>query len=436
MRSSRTTRRQFLKKATASVTALAAFPTLIPASALGKEGSLPPSERITMGFIGVGGQGGGHLLGGAWTYVQGGYVGRNDVQVLAVCDVWKPRREDATNRTNEYYSNIYGKGSYKACEAYTDFREVLARPDIDAVLIATPIHWHAMMTVLAAEAGKDVYCEKPSALTVAESQAARAAILRHGRVFQAGTQQRSEYGGKFRQACELVRNGRIGQLKEVYACVDGGGFVWADRAPQPQPVPPELDWDLWLGPAPWEPYPGFTDAHRFGFGGINWGQHHYDIVQWGLDADRTGPVELFVDNGVAAYRYANGVVVYGRGYPNELIGSQGGVIFVGTEGRIAVDRDAIASYPASILRSPLGPGDQRLPRNTGHSNEFIECVRTRGKTICDVETAHRAASLMLLGGIVKELGRPLKWSPGKEEFLNDPEANGLLSVATRPPWTL
>ena len=200
-----------------------------------------------MGFIGVGHQGGGHLLGGAWTYVAGGYAGRKDVQVLAVCDVRRDQRETATQRVNDHYREVYGD-KFTRCKSYNDFRQVLDRQDIDAVLIATPPHWHATMSVMAAQAGKDMYCEKPSAVTIAEAQDVRSAVLRYERVYQAGTQQRSEYGGKFRTACEFVRSGRIGKLKEIYAYRDGGAVAyWPTHFGPAVPVPDGFDW----GPLPW-----------------------------------------------------------------------------------------------------------------------------------------------------------------------------------------
>ena len=425
----RLTRRDALKRAAAVLAA----PCVLASSALGKDGATAPSERITMGFIGIGGQGGGHLTGGAWTYLPGGYLGRDDVHVLAVCDVWRSRREKAKQRVNGYYATQFAKGVYKACEAYNDFRNVLARRDIDAVLIATPVHWHGVMTLLAAKAGKDVYCEKPTAVTIRESQAARDALRRHGRVFQAGTQQRSEYGGKFRRACELVRSGRIGRLQAVYAYRAGGGISWM-RFGQARPVPDELDWDLWLGPAPWMPFDGNAGAHRFQTGNLNWGQHHYDIVHWALDADRTGPVELAMENSTVTYRYAGGVVVYGCPYPGEKVGGTGGATFVGTEGRIAVDRGALVSYPAKIAKEPLKATDVHLTKSDSHSGNFLDSIRTRRRTICDVETAHRAASVLLLGGIAQQLGRPLRWDPVKEQFDGDDEANRMRSIARRSPW--
>ena len=389
-----------------------------------------------MGFIGVGGQGGGHLLGGAWTYVAGGYAGRKDVQVLAICDVWRERRENACQKVNAHYAEVYAKGNYKSCETYTDFREVLARPDIDAVLIATPAHWHATMSAMAAAAGKDIYCEKPSAVTVRESQAMLAAVRRYGRVYQAGTQQRSEYDSRFRRACEFVRSGRIGKLQAIYAYRDGGAVFWPKRFGPAKPVPADLDWDLYLGPAPWLPYDGNTGAHRFDIGELNWGQHHYDIVQWGAGADDTGPVELFMEKDRSCYKYANGVVVYGKAYPGEKVGEIGGACFVGTGGRIAVDREALVSDPPDIVREPLRPDEVHLYRSTRHADNFLECIRTRRQPICDANVAHRAASALLLGGVVKQLKRTLKWDPQAEQFIKDDEANRMLTIAKRPPWCI
>lgn len=426
-------RRLFLHR-TATALGVAAFPTIIPATALGRGGARSPSERITMGFIGLGGQGSGHLFGGAWTYVPGGYSARRDVQVLAVCDTWQNRREEAAQKVNDNYAQTIGQGKYRSCEAYRDFRDLLARSDIDAVLIATPIHWHGVMAVAAAKAGKDIYCEKPIAVTIRESQAIRAAVRRYGRVFQAGTQQRSEYGGKFRRACEIIRNGAIGRLKEVYACRPGGSFEWKHYGPE-QPVPAGLDWDLTLGPAPWQPYGGVAHGHMFvGIGDINWGPHHYDFLQWVLDADRSGPVEMFLEKGVLQYRYANGVVVHAEHFPGDSTGSTGGGRFIGTEGWIAVDREHLTASSSDVLRQPLNPRGPRVYYSDSHSGNFLDCVRTRKQTICDEETAHRAISAVLLGGIALQLQRPVKWDPQREEFSGDAEANRLLATTFRTPW--
>ena len=428
------TRRQFLRRSAGVVGAAIAGPMIIPASALGRDDAIAPSERVTMGFIGVGTQGGGHLLGGAWTYLTGGYAARKDVQVLAVCDVWRDRRESAQLRVNRHYAETYGQGNYRSCEAYIDFRNVVDRPDIDAVLIATPAHWHATMAIMAAQAGKDIYCEKPTAVTVRESQAVLKAVRRYGRIYQAGTQQRSEYDGVFRRACEFVRSGRIGKLKEIYAYRDGGAIAWPKRFGPGLPIPEDLDWDLYLGPAPEIPYNGDTGPHPFDIGELNWGQHHYDIVQWATNSDETGPVELFMEDGRTNYRYGNGVLVYGRPYPGEPIGGEGGAVFVGSEGRIAVDRNALVSYPARIAREPLHPSEAHLYRSDSQSGNFLECVRTRKRPISDADIAHRSASALLLGGVVKQLQRPLKWDPEREEFSGDDEANRMLSIAQRAPW--
>lgn len=426
-------RRRFLRTAAALPAALLGA-RFVRAETLGLNGRTPPGERVTMGFIGVGGQGGGHLLGGAWTYLTGGYAAREDVQVLAVCDVHRERREKACDRVNRHYAATRGAGTVASCEACVDFREVLARDDIDAVLIATPAHWHATMAVMAVAAGKDVYCEKPTACTLDESRAVPDAVRRFGRVYQAGTQQRSEYGGKFRLACELVRSGRIGKLREVYAWRDGGGIRWPFRFAPARPAPAGFDWDLYLGPAPLLPYDGHTGAHRFDIGELNWGQHHYDIVQWALAADTTGPVAAWVEDDRSHLRYANGVVVYGKPFPGERIGGNGGCCFVGTDGRIAVDRDDLVSDPPDIVREPLRPSEVHLYRADSHSGNFLECVRTRKKPVCDADIAHRAASALLVSGVAKQLGRAVTWDPVREEFPGDEAANRLRTIAKRAPW--
>ena len=200
-------------------------------------------------------------------------------------------------------------------------------------------------------------------------------------------------------------------------------------------MPDSLDWDLYLGPAPWFPYDGNTGAHRFDIGELNWGQHHYDIVQWAADADDTGPVEIFLEGDRSCLKYANGITVYGKAYPGEPLGGDGGVCIVGTAGRIAVGREVIVSDPPEILREPLRPEETHLYYSPSHSGNFLECVRTRKRPICDIGVAHHAATALLLGGVAKQLGRNLKWDPVKEEFPNDAPANRMLSIAKRAPWT-
>ncbi len=419
-------------------------PTLIPASALGRGGVAAPSERINMGFIGLGGQGGGHLFGYAWTYVPGGYIARKDVQVLALCDVRKERRDSARERANLLYAKKLGSPGYSGVQAYADFREVLARPDIDAVLLALPYHWAAPMAAMAMRAGKDVYCEKPIAITVREGLALIETSRRYGRIYQAGMQQRSEYGGKFRQVCELVRNGRIGRLQEVYSYRQPGCFYptpWTSNATQP--VPTGFDWDMWLGPLPWRPFAGESGHALTGMfvGDVNWAPHHYDIIQWTINPDLTAPIEIWcetkdgrLDQSVVHYRYGNGVVVHSTGFPGEKVGEDGGACFVGTEGRLAVDRSKLASYPARLLEEPLRPEAARVYHANGHSANFLDCVRSRRPTICEPATAVYTMNAILIGGIALALQRRLTWDPVKAEFRGDDQANRLLSYTPRPPW--
>jgi predicted dehydrogenase len=389
-----------------------------------------------MGFIGLGGQGSGHLLGGAWTYVPGGYIAREDVQVLAVCDVRKERRDRAHQRCNQIYAEKSGQANYNGVQAYNDFREILVRPDIDAVLLALPYHWAAPMSMMAMKSGKDVYCEKPIAITVEEGCKLVETCKRFGRIYQAGTQQRSEYGGKFRLACELVRNGRIGQLKEVYAYRQPGAFfpsIWTSD--QSVAVPDGFDWDLWLGPLPWRPYTGGAGHALPGLfvGDVNWSPHHYDIIMWTINPDPSSPVEIQYD-GEVHYHFSNGVVLHSTAYPGERVGGEGGACFVGTEGRIAVDRSNIVSYPSRILNEPIRPDDTRVYYANSHSGNFLDCVRTRRLTICEPETALRTISTILTGGIAIALKRALKWDPLKKEFQGEQEANRLLSYTPRPQW--
>ena len=428
------TRRVFLKAASA-----AAMPYVVTGSALGASGKTLASERIRMGFIGLGGQGTGHLLGGAWTYVPGGYVARQDVQVLAVCDVRRERREHAHKRCNQVYAERFGRADYNGVRAYNDFREVLARPDIDAVLVAVPYHWAAPMATMALRAGKDVYCEKPIAVTVREGRILRETARRYNRIYQAGMQQRSEYGGKFRITCDLVRNGRIGRLKEVYAYRLPGAFFptpWtSDRS---VPVPDGFDWNMWLGPLPWRPFGGEAGHALSGMfvGDVNWSPHHYDIIQWTVNPDPRAPIEVEYDNGNVHYHYSNGVVVHSAPYPGEPVGGEGGACFVGTEGRIAVDRSNLVSYPASILKQPLRPGDSRVYHADRHSGNFLDCIRTRRLTICHPDTAVYTMNAILIGGISLALKRSVKWEPARLAFAGDDEANRLLSYSKRPPWRI
>jgi len=422
-----------LRRSLAAAGGAMAAPYLVPAAALGRNGVTAPSERICMGFVGLGGQGGGHLFGGAWTYLPGGYLARDDVQVLGVCDVQRRRAEDARTRVERHYAERAGQSSYAACQAYDDIRELVANPGIDAVLIAAAYHAAATNSLIALRAGKDVYCEKPTSVTIRAGRAVADTAAALGRVFQAGTQQRSEYGGRFRRAVELVRGGHIGRLQRIYAYQVGGGIAPPPSTDRGGAVPADVNWEAYVNCLPWFNYDGSTGAHRFGWGDINWGQHHYDIVQWGADADHTGPEQIRLEDGKPILRYAHGVELFGCPPPGQGWDA-GGATFVGTEGSITVHREVLVSDPPELLRETPVPNDAGVYYSNSHSGNFLECVRTRQPTICNAESTHRAASLLLLGGIAMKIGRTLRWDPVKEEFPDAPDANRLLTMAAREPW--
>ncbi len=433
MKKNTLSRRGFLAGALAGAVA----PMVLPSRVLGRAGTIAPSERINMGFVGLGGQGSGHLFGGSWTYVTGGYLGRSEVQVMGVCDLWRKKREEAKARINQHYAQLTGSSSYNGCEAYRDFRDLIARSDVDAVLMALPFHWHAPMAIMTMKAGKDVYSEKPIAITIEEGRLLADTAKRYGRVYQAGTQQRSEYDGKFRRAYELVRNGYVGQLKEVYTYNPGGGFSanMQDVNGAGVPVPEDFDWDTYVGPGPWRPFTGGNaNCGLFAFGDPNWGPHHYDVVQWVFEKDYPGPVEVGYQDDHPMMRYENGVTIHCCRHPSEGVGGVGGACYVGTEGYVAVDRENIVSNPPSILGAQLKPSDERAYPSKSHSGNFLECIRTRKRTTCHAETAHRSMSLVLLAGIASQLKRQMAWDPMSERFPNDAQANRLLSYARRPGW--
>ncbi len=420
------TRRQFLKRAGV---AAAVAPFIIPSSVLGAEKLASANDRITLGFIGVGGMGNGHLRS---------HLGNSQVQVLAVCEVDATRREKARNRVNDQYGKKKRSGTYKGCAVYDDFRELLARDDIDAVVIATPDHWHAIIAIQAAKAGKDIYCEKPLTLTIREARAIVNAVRRYGRVFQTGSQQRSK--DNFRRACELVRSGRIGEVRTVHVSVGGPS---REQYLPPQPVPPGLDWDFWLGPAPWRPYneklhPFKWRGHRDYSGGAmtDWGAHHFDIAQWGLGMDESGPVEVHPPDGkqhkLLTYMYASGV----RMFHVPKKGTVNGVLFTGTEGKIEVNRSYFRTWPDKLRTAPLGPNDVHLYNSPNHREDWLECIRSRKKPICDVETGCRSITVCHLGNLAYWLKRPIRWDPAKEQIIGDDEATRWLDRPKRAPWRL
>jgi len=428
------TRRGLLKGTAAA--ALGA-PYIVPASALGADPRGAPSERVTMGAIGVGGQGTGVLRG---------FLGR--AQVLAICDVKPRRRELVKSMVERHYSAQMARGAYKGCAAYNDWRDLVARADIDAVSIATPDHWHALTGIAAAKSGKDVICEKPLTLNIAEGRAYCDAIKRYGRIFQHGTQQRSSHN--FRFACELARNERIGKLHTIRVGSPASGQ--SGVLPE-QPVPEGFDYDLWLGPAPQAPYnearcrtPLWYFISDYSMGFISgWGVHHVDIAQWGNGTDHTGPIEIkgqgvFPKDGTCdtatSWRvvctYANGVKMIFADNRQE----KQGVVFEGTEGWVYVRRGHTDAYPKSLLTTAIRPDEIHLYHSRGHAQDFIDGVKSRSGTVCPIETAHRSNSICQLSDIAIRLKRKLKWDPGREQFIDDSEADRLLSRAMRKPWRL
>jgi len=419
------TRREVLGSAGRLAAAATAGTYMLTSKALGTESRPAASERITLGFIGVGGMGFGH--------VKALLDGRKDVEILAVADVYEAHRQRAMQRVGPN------------CKGYNHYQELLARPDIDAVVIATPDHWHALTAIHACEAGKDVYCEKPLSLTVREARAMVKAARGNGTVFQAGSQQRST--PQFRYTCELVRSGRIGKLQWIRAAVGGGPACGWEPS---QPVPPGLDWDRWLGPAPWAEYTAkrciFTFRWFYDYSGgmmTDWGAHQNDIAQWGNGADLTGPIRTepvlaeFPTRGLyetatnfkVKHTYANGVVLYTE--------SQGCVVeFHGTDGWIKVDRESMEVSDPEITKEPLGAGDVHLERSADHRANWLECIRARRRPIADVEIGCRSATVCHLGTIAIRTGRTIEWDPVREEITNDGSLNRWLSKPYRGPWRL
>jgi hypothetical protein len=454
-------RREVLKGAAKGLGAAAVlasgFPAIVPSSVFG---ATSPGNRINVGAIGNGRISRGHDLPGIWKF--------DTARIMAVCDLDQKRAADAKTLVNDCYAKQTGK-PYDGVTVYGDYRGLLANKDVDAVVISTPDHWHAIIAIAAVEAGKDVYLQKPASLTIAEGRALSNAVHRSGRIFQIGSQQRS--APQFRYAAELVRNGRIGQLKTVLVGLPGDPS--GDEEPE-MPTPKTLNYEAWLGSTPWVYYtekrvhpqsgydrPGWLRCEQFGAGMITgWGAHHIDSAHWAMDTEYTGPVEIsgsaefpkkglwdvhgpFKTQGV----YANGVrmVVSGE-FPN-------GVRFEGTEGWIFVsrgndrvtasdpvaklkDETALSASDPKILASVIGPNEVHLYDSKDHHGNWLECIRTRQAPIAPVEVAHRSCSTCLLHHIAMKTKRTLHWDPVHEHFKNDDEANGMLSRPQRAPYLL
>jgi predicted dehydrogenase len=428
---SKLTRRDLLGRAGAVTGAALAFPAIVPGRALGAEDVAAASNRVQIGLIGCGdlGRGGHHL---------GRMLGTKDVEVTAVCDVDASHRADAKQKTDTRYGN-------SNCKEYLDFRELLERKDLDAVIIVTPDHWHALNSIAAAEAGKDVYCEKPLSLTVAEGRAMVTAARRYSRVFQTGSQQRSDT--LFHKGCRAVRAGRIGKLKTIEARIGGGPVSeWEE----PTDPPPGLDWNFWLGPARWVPYQKNRCHYQFRWiydysGGkmTDWGAHHNDIAQWGMGTDDTGPVSVegtatFPQKGIwdtavtfdVNCTYANGVVL------KTTSEGENGVMFTGDRGWLFVSRGVLRASDDAILNDPFSPSDPQLPVSPDHHRNWLDCIKSRERPICDVEIGHRSATICHLENIAIRTGRKLTWDPKAERFLDDPMADRWLNRPMRAPWHL
>lgn len=449
-------RRTFMKTAGGgAAAALAGFPAIVPASVLGQ---FAPSKRINVGAIGVGRISRAHDLPGILPY--------DSARVMAVCDLDAHRVTDGQQLVNEYYTKKTGR-PYSGVTGYADYRELLANRDIDAVVISTPDHWHAAIAIAAVEAGKDVYLQKPASLTIAEGRLLSNAVHRSGRIFQIGSQQRST--PQFRYAAELVRNGRIGQLKSVQVGLPGDPSGDVEHE---MPVPSHFNYEMWLGSTPYVHYtekrvhpqrgydrPGWLRCEQFGAGMITgWGAHHIDSAHWGMDTEHTGPVEIwgtaeFPKSGLwnvhGPFRteaiYPNGVhMIVSGDFPN-------GIRFEGTNGWIFVSRGneqvtgsdpvakladatALNASDPRIIKSVIGPNELHLYGSQEHHGNWLDCIRTRKETIAPVEVAHRACSACLLHHMAMKLERKLFWDPVKERFRNDDEANAMLSRPQRFPY--
>ena len=421
------TRRNFLATTAGALTA----PLFIPSRVLGRGGSVAPSEKIAIGSIGLGQRGGSHLQA---------LLPRNEVQIVGVCDVFRTKADAAQKKVNEHYGA-------PGCKAYQDFRELLARPDLDAVVIAAPENWHALISIAALKAGKDVYCEKALSLTVAEGRAVCNAVARHGRVFQAGTQQRSDRN--FRFACELARNGYLGKLQTVTVGVPSGKRVL--HLPV-TPPPADLDYDLWLGPAPFKPHRDNLCTYNWYFltdycaGWIqSWGVHHMDIGLWGAPALTASTLAV---EGTAEF-LTEGDADVSFGWAVNLTTPEGlrmqfhddasspfghGCRFTGDRGWVHVTRGGVKAEPAELLQTVLKPTDEHLYVSREHQTNFLECIRSRREPGAPARVCHAATTATLVADIASRLGRKLTWDWKTERFAGNPAADRLLNRTMRSPW--
>ncbi len=439
-RNVRMTRREFLKSSAAVAAggaALAGFPTIVQASALGKDGTVAASDRIVMAGIGFGMMGFPNMES---------LLEKPEVQWVAVCDLDDEPLGQARDIVNKKYGN-------KSCATYKDFRALFARGDLDAVSIAVPDHWHALLSIAAAKAGLDVYGEKPLSHDLREGRAMVDAVTRYGRVWQTGSWQRSV--AQFHQAAELVRNGRLGKIHRIEVGLPEGHYDFKGTFGQETmgPPPAGFDYDFWLGPAPYAAYcPARVHMNwrwNLDYGGgqlMDWIGHHLDIAHWGMGWDYAGPVSIegtgeWPTTGIynsptryyATATYADGTPVILAGGHDEI---RAGTKWLGERGWLWVNRDGIEAEPASLLREPIGPGEIHLVRSRDHYRNFIDAVKSRALTIAPIEIAHRSASVGHLACIAIQTGRKIKWDPATEKIIGDPDAERLLGRAYRAPWRL
>jgi predicted dehydrogenase len=437
-------RRSFLKKTTGAAVGAISFPYIVSSSALGRDGNVAASNRITVGCVGVGRRG---------TEVMHNFLAQEDAHVVAVCDVKSHVRQAARNIVNEHYQS-------DGCSAYTDFRELVARDDIDAVVVASTDHWHVLHALAAVRAGKDVYCEKPLGMSVEQGQVLRREVNRYSRVFQFGTQQRSDRN--FRFACELVRNGRIGKLRAINVWSPGSR---AGGSPEPVPVPEWLDYNMWLGPAPYTPYTKDRCSNKYwsfisdyALGDIaGWGVHPLDIAIWGGGKELIYPVEIqgkgvwpdpkgvcdTATNWNVVLKYDSGVTINFAGNPvpkkwkkRYVRTSYQGTAFEGSEGWVHVDHSGINAHPKELLQTEFGPNEVHLHRSSNHVRNMLDCVKTRAETICPIDEAVQADTICQISDIAIRLEQKLRWDPENEKFINDTQADRMLKRPMRSPWRL
>ena len=428
------TRRTLLKRTTGLIASAVAVPTYVPSSALGRSGTVAPSERLTMGGIGLGGQGMHNLRN---------FLTCDDLRIVAVCDVDTKHRIRAKQTVDSVYGN-------KDCAAYNDFREILARDDVDTVLIATPDHWHAILSIEAAKAGKHIYCEKPISLTIAEGRAVVDTMKRYGTVYQSGTQRRSN--ACFRFGVDIARSGMLGRLHTLHCYYHNGPTCPPQRI---EPVPKGFDYDMWLGPAPFEAYTprrchgSFRWIYDYSGGQLtDLGAHFNDLAQWANDSEYTGPIEYegraeFPRDGLfntpvrfeVVATYADGVKMI---YHDETEPGRGprGNKFVGTEGWVSVDDTGKITASSDAIMQKVKMSQRGYEYMMGHHRNFLDCVKTRRLPISNAEVSHRSVTTCHAGNICLRLGRKLRWDPEKERFLNDTLANRMLARTTRAPWFL